>query len=405
MGDLSQGAKRARDRARRAASVRAESSSDALLVRLTDVLASDVAPEAMVQRVADEVAASLGAEFGAYLVNALEPVAPPLETNGASSTAVAWLASGAPALRDAFFEATFRHGKSARWSNADDGASTAAAPRRALLAVPVKLRGGEVHGCLVFATSRSEALDTRAEGHARFAATVAAMAVENARCTRNQENVLEVLTQDLKNPLASVINDVGIVLKSLSPDAHVARQRLEDVWRKSERMFAFLQSFVDLTQLEAGTVSFDIKQHDPSALVLEALEANRSALAEKGLSVMRAAPPRLSALCDRKRIVHVLARLIANAVRVTPPGGRVTLHVDALPGEVRVGVGDGGPPMPPVLLERLLAGDTRDRDRDGYAIGLSAAVVRAVVFAHGGRFWGESRPTGMAFYLTLPSGG
>ncbi|WP_394833788.1 PAS domain-containing protein [Pendulispora rubella] len=282
---------------------------------------------------------------------------------------------------------------------------------RSMIHVPLFARGAVVGALSLGSTASNRRYGPSDREFAEELARRASLAIENAwlyrdaeRSVRMKEDLLDVLSHDLKNPLASVINDVGILLKTVPQESHVDRQRLENVWRTSERMLAFLQSFIDLAQLEAGTVAFDTKQHDPSAVVLEAVEMNRSAIAEKGLTLMRGAAPRLSVTCDRRRIVHVLSRLIAYAVRVTPRAGRITLHLESVPGEVKIGVGDEGQSIPREQLDRLLAGNTRQRDRDGHAIGLSVAIAKAIVMAHGGRFWAETGATGTTFFFTLPSG-
>jgi len=282
---------------------------------------------------------------------------------------------------------------------------------RSMIHVPLFARGSVVGALSLGSTASNRRYGPSDREFAEELARRASLAIENAwlyrdaeRSVRMKEDLLDVLSHDLKNPLASVINDVGILLKTVPQESHVDRQRLENVWRTSERMLAFLQSFIDLAQLEAGTVTFDTKQHDPSAVVLEAVEMNRSAIAEKGLTLMRGAAPRLSVTCDRRRIVHVLSRLIAYAVRVTPRAGRITLHLESMLGEVKIGVGDEGQSIPREQLDRLLAGNTRQRDRDGHAIGLSVAIAKAIVMAHGGRFWAETGATGTTFFFTLPSG-
>ncbi|WP_394823971.1 PAS domain-containing protein [Pendulispora albinea] len=299
------------------------------------------------------------------------------------------------------------------WSESDDElfAMYRRLELRSLIHAPLFARGSVVGAISMGSTTSNRRYGFHDREFAEELARRASLAIENAwlyrdseRSVRMKEDLLDVLSHDLKNPLASVINDVGILLKTIHPESHVDRQRLENVWRTSERMLAFLQSFIDLAQLEAGTVAFDTKQHDPSAIVLEAIEMNRSAISEKALTLMRGAAPRLSVLCDRRRIVHVLSRLIAYAVRVTPRGGRLTLHLEAAQGEVKIGVGDEGQSIPREHLDRLLAGNTRQRDRDGHAIGLSVAIAKAIVAAHGGRFWAETGPSGTIFFFTLPSG-
>jgi signal transduction histidine kinase len=107
---------------------------------------------------------------------------------------------------------------------------------------------------------------------------------------------------------------------------------------------------------------------------------------------------------DRTRLEQVAANLIDNAVKYTPPGGRVDIEVAAEDHSAVLRVRDTGPGIPahelPRIWERLFRGDTSRTER---GLGLGLSLVKAVVEAHGGRVSVSSEPgQGSTFSVFLP---
>ena len=113
---------------------------------------------------------------------------------------------------------------------------------------------------------------------------------------------------------------------------------------------------------------------------------------------------------DPDRVGEVLANLLSNALRHTPPGGRVEVAATGLPDrQVRVSVSDTGEGIPPELLERIFErfyrvdrARTYSPDTGGSGIGLT--ITRAIVHAHGGQIHAHSQGPGHGarFTITLP---
>jgi signal transduction histidine kinase len=240
----------------------------------------------------------------------------------------------------------------------------------------------------------------------------AGVAMENARSYRQaeeslqrREDMLTLLSQDLKSPLATVINDSGIVLRSIPADVRVDRQKLENIQETAMRMQSFLHSFLDLVQVEQGPMALDLAQHDPTALLLEALEMNRAMIAQRGLAVMRDLAPRLTVKCDRRRVVQVLSRIVGYAASVTPARGRISItvgsHTQLTGGEqVIMGVSDGAALLRKDEVARVF--DRTWRGHGDYVAGLSFAISKVIVEAHGGTMWASIDDAKNSFLMTLP---
>ena len=109
---------------------------------------------------------------------------------------------------------------------------------------------------------------------------------------------------------------------------------------------------------------------------------------------------------DRTRLEQVAANLLDNAVKYTPPGGRVEVDVQREGADAILRVRDTGPGIPPDELPRiwtrLFRGDSSRAER---GLGLGLSLVKAIVEAHGGTVAVESEPgKGSTFIVSLPLG-
>lgn len=112
---------------------------------------------------------------------------------------------------------------------------------------------------------------------------------------------------------------------------------------------------------------------------------------------------------DVGRLEQVLNNLVANAVRHTPPGGRIMLRAEQAADGVRIAVQDTGEGIPlddlPHIFDRFWRGDRSRSRADGASTGLGLAIVRQLVEAHGGHIEAQSQlGEGTTFVIQLPRG-
>ena len=129
-------------------------------------------------------------------------------------------------------------------------------------------------------------------------------------------------------------------------------------------------------------------------------EASRRARRARPGRASRASSPLVDV--DAVQIQRVLANLIENALKFSPPASRVHVRITATRQEAIVRVVDQGPGLPEEELERVFEPFYR-RPATGSGAGLGLAIARGFAAANGGRVWAESRPgQGATFALALP---
>ena len=145
----------------------------------------------------------------------------------------------------------------------------------------------------------------------------------------------------------------------------------------------------------------------------EAVESNvrrhRVLAAKKGIEISlererEAELPRLR--LDASKIEQVLDNVIGNAVKFSPPGSPVEVHLGRENGHVVISVADHGPGIPADLLGKLFEPFTRGGVREAKGAGLGLAIVKRIVAGHGGDIRVESEiGRGSTFRVCLPLGG
>ena len=169
-------------------------------------------------------------------------------------------------------------------------------------------------------------------------------------------------------------------------------------------MNRLIGDLVDVTSIDAGKLAMARIEGDAAALVAEATETFQPAALEKGVSLSAEVPAGpLLAVFDHDRKLQVLANLIANAIKFTPPGGKVSVRVEGGRGMLRFCVSDTGVGIPAPMLEAIFERFWQVGENDRRGQGLGLYISKCIVEAHRGRIWAESKAgEGSQLYFTLP---
>jgi signal transduction histidine kinase len=209
------------------------------------------------------------------------------------------------------------------------------------------------------------------------------------------ELVAAKVGHELKNPLASIKGLVQLVARQATDER--ARERLAVMGDEVARMEAIVREYLSFSR--------PLEELEPEPLQLHALVDEVLAVLEGRAQVAGVQLGRtgvaVRVTADRRRLREALLNLCANAVEATPQGGRVTVELSSVGGEVGIAVRDQGRGLSPEQLARV--GTPFHTTREG-GTGLGVALARTAIAQHGGLLRYESAPgQGTVAHVLLPS--
>jgi signal transduction histidine kinase len=215
------------------------------------------------------------------------------------------------------------------------------------------------------------------------------------------------MSYELRTPLTSIGGFAEMLAGGYAGElAPTAEEYVRAILDSVARLSTLIDHVLDLTQSEAGGLPLEKKSVDMRRLAREAAKAADPAAVDKSIEFAVDLEKGLGIVSgDARRLRQVLDNLLSNAVRFTPPGGRVLLRGQGLEHLVRIVISDTGPGM--TLKEQARAFDrfsrsTGDGER-GASLGLGLPLARQFVEAHGGTLTLASEPgQGTAVTVELP---
>ncbi len=280
---------------------------------------------------------------------------------------------------------------------------------KSLMIVALRTGGGVV-GTLTFAASASG----RHYGgddlvFAQEIARRASMAMDNARlheqarrAVQSREDLLAVVSHDLRNPLSVILVSATLALRAWPPgDAN--RRTIEAIRRSALRMDRLIGDLLDASTIEAGRLSLETAVQSVDQIVRDAIEALEAPAAQKQVKLETMGVGELGVFCDRGRMLQVFSNIIGNAIKFTPEGGSIVIRVEPRETEVWFFITDTGPGIPEDQLPRLFDRYWQAKRTARLGTGLGLTIAKGIIEAQDGRIGVDSQlGVGSTFFFTLP---
>ena len=249
----------------------------------------------------------------------------------------------------------------------------------------------------------------RADGESSRRVIVVAQDVTRLRrIDELKSDMVATVSHEFKTPLTSLRMATHLLLEPSTGALSDGQREIVTAARDdTERLRALVDELLDLVRIETEAGELRRTSIDPRRLLMAAADAHRAIARDKGVALDVEGGEAIAAVgIDVEKMGIVLANLVSNAVRHTPPGGRVTLSAISDEGALRISIRDTGEGVEREELARLLDGEgasTRQSAPGEGRHGLGLTIAKEIVLQHGGELTATSDAgRGSTFTVVLP---
>ena len=224
------------------------------------------------------------------------------------------------------------------------------------------------------------------------------------RAIKTREDVLAIVSHDLKNPLSIIGLTAQLLHRVEKIDAKKLHDLADIIQRSTDQMQQLIGDLLDFSKIESGTFSVDVYAESLSDVLIPVMDGVRTLTeSKKQIFETRFALDLPEVACDASRIGQVMSNLLGNAIKFTPEGGAIRVSAIQKGDSVIVTVSDTGPGMPSDQLCKIFDRYWQPKETQNQGSGLGLSIAKGIVEAHGGRIWAESiLGKGTNFHFTIP---
>ena len=225
---------------------------------------------------------------------------------------------------------------------------------------------------------------------------------------RRKDQFLAVLGHELRNPLAPLLTGLELLKHKLGRDPRgdlEMSRTWEAMHRQVEHLVRLVDDLLDVSRINSDKLELQRSCVPIQDIVAQAVAMSRPWFDQRAHQLTIAVPEEpVFVDADRVRLVQVVANLLNNAARYTPPEGTVSVACRIVDGEVEVRVSDNGHGIPTDMLSRVFEPFVQDGRHRSSGLGLGLAIVHRLVLLHGGSVFAESAGPGQGseFVVRVP---
>lgn len=232
---------------------------------------------------------------------------------------------------------------------------------------------------------------------------------ERQKVDRMKNEFVSTVSHELRTPLTSIRGSLGLISGgALGALPEKMRQMVDIAQGNSDRLIRLINDILDIDKIESGKMAITLQNHALMPLIEQSIEANHAYAGQFGVRYqLTQSDGSASVNVDAGRLMQVMANLLSNAAKFSPPNGVVSISVRTQDNRVRVAVSDQGPGIPESYRDKIFqkftqadSSDTRQKGGTGLGLAISKALVERM---HGGIGF-ETSTQGTTFWFDLPLG-
>jgi len=220
---------------------------------------------------------------------------------------------------------------------------------------------------------------------------------------RKKTEFLNSISHDIRSPLTSIYGFIGLIDR-VGPINRQQAEFIHHIQTSVQHITALINDLLDLNRVEA---EFDTRvgEVNMKQVLTQTIANLEYQISEKMQEVSLAIPNELPLILGNPlHLQRMVSNLIENAIKFTPPAGKIEVRCRADKQQLILEVSDNGPGIPPAdqprIFDKFYRGSNFSQVTNGTGLGLS--IVKSIVDKHYGRIWVESTPNGTTFTVILP---
>lgn len=222
----------------------------------------------------------------------------------------------------------------------------------------------------------------------------------------SRNEFLAIVSHDLRNPIGAASSCAEMLLEdstfnNISPEV---KNWIAFIKRNVDVSLRMIADLLDVERMALGKLQLKLEKQSLGQIIRQSVESFAHPASVKNV-LLRAVPSSDTdeATCDHDRILQVMSNLIGNALKFTPEGGTITIHVSRKKNMMEISIEDTGPGIPEAKLDKIFERCEQLRSNDRTGLGLGLYISKMIIDAHEGKIWASSKPNeGSTISFNIP---
>jgi signal transduction histidine kinase len=224
--------------------------------------------------------------------------------------------------------------------------------------------------------------------------------------SRHKSDFLATMSHELRTPLNAIIGFSEVLHEQMFGELNEQQLAyVDDIVAAGRHLLTLINDVLDLAKIEAGRMELESTEVAIPDVLRSAVSMHSEQAKRRGVALgLTTDPEEIAVVADERRVRQVVFNLVSNAIKFTPPDGRVDVSARLDDGAVEIAVADTGPGIPAEDREAIFQEfEQSAAGKEAEGTGLGLPLSRKLVELHGGRLWVESEVgRGSTFRFTLP---
>jgi PAS domain S-box-containing protein len=228
-----------------------------------------------------------------------------------------------------------------------------------------------------------------------------ALSVTNSRlfkkaktAVKAREDILAIVAHDIKGPLSTMLLAAEMIEKVTVENAEISsliKKYTKISQASGGRTLKLIQDLLDFAQMDNRTFTVRKTKNKIKDFTDPVIQEYGIQMESKSIKFVKNLKANdLEILCDKDRIIQVIANILNNAVKFTPLGGTIEVSSERMDNEVEISIRDSGPGVSKEYLSTMFERFWQEKETASLGNGLGLSIAKGIVQAHNGKIWAES---------------